>query len=88
MKQEPSEASMRNCHGAVGIHAINGVEDVNKGREQGDLSAQRTRRVAQDHWHGQQRANFLAPSCQLMMLDGLPEPEHQFAAFGRLTYFS
>jgi len=29
VKQEPSEASMRNCHGAVGIHAVNGVEDVN-----------------------------------------------------------
>jgi hypothetical protein len=30
MKQEPAEATMRNCHGsAVGILAINGEEDVN-----------------------------------------------------------
>jgi hypothetical protein len=30
MKQEPTEATMRNCHGsAVGILAINGEEDVN-----------------------------------------------------------
>jgi hypothetical protein len=29
VKQEPAEASMRDGHGAVGIHAINGVEDVN-----------------------------------------------------------
>jgi hypothetical protein len=29
MKQEPTEATMRNCHGsAVGILAINGEEDV------------------------------------------------------------
>jgi hypothetical protein len=30
-KQEPAEATMRNCHGsAVGILAINGEEDVNQ----------------------------------------------------------
>jgi hypothetical protein len=30
MKQEPAEATMRNCHGsAVGILAINGEEKVN-----------------------------------------------------------
>jgi hypothetical protein len=29
MKQEPAEATMRNCHGsAVGILAMNGEEDV------------------------------------------------------------
>jgi hypothetical protein len=31
MKQEPAEATMRNCHGsAVGILAIDGEEDVKK----------------------------------------------------------
>jgi hypothetical protein len=31
MKQEPTEATMRNCHGsAVGILAINGEKDVKK----------------------------------------------------------
>jgi len=43
VKQEPAEATMRNCHGnAVGILVIHGEEDVNRGRKSKDACAQGT----------------------------------------------
>ena len=49
MKQEPAEATMRNCHGnAVGILVIHGEEDVNRAAK-AKMPARKERKARSDY---------------------------------------